>query len=45
MRESPYEASDGGATFDIPKIIIILIYFDDFLGVSDRSLDQTVSLC
>ena len=47
MGESLYEALHGRATFDIPKIIIILIYFADFWGgVLDRgSPDQVVSLC
>ena len=37
MGESFYEASHGRATFDIPKIIIILIYFADFgAGMLDQ---------
>ena len=47
MGESLYEALHGRATFDIPKIIIILIYFADFGagGVDRGSPDQVVSLC
>jgi len=37
MGESLYEALHGRATFDIPKIIIILIYFADFgAGMLDQ---------
>ena len=47
MGESLYEALHGRATFDIPRIIIILIYFADFgAGMwTKEAPDQPVSLC